>query len=223
MNTKNSCSSSTKTSSESNLKSHWNETYIREIKTFGLYEKTPEPSLRLIKKSNINKNASILIVGTGVSTIIDELLKQNYKNVIATDFSEIALEKVKQRLQKESSKVKWIVDDLTQSNKLCNMEQVDLWHDRAVLHFFNSKKEQDSYFNLLKKLVKKNGFVIIAPFNVHAAAECSGLPIYRFDQNMLQLKLGPDFELLDSFDYSYSTPSGENLNFVYTLFQRINE
>ena len=57
----------------------------------------------------------------------------------------------------------------------------------------------DSYFNLLRSIVKENGFVIIAAFNLNGATKCSGLPIHRYDKKMIQEKLGKDFELIESF------------------------
>jgi SAM-dependent methyltransferase len=222
MNTRCTCCGSNEKLTNKDLTAHWDKTYTRDINELGWYEEKPEPSLRLIKKSRLNKDASILNVGAGATTLVDELLKQGYKNIIANDLSANALEKLQERLGTERNKVKWIIDDLTNPNILCNLEEVDLWHDRAVVHFFTNKKDQDSYFNLLKRLVKKNGFVIIASFNLHGAEKCSGLPVYRFDQIMLQLKLGQDFELRDNFNYTYTMPSGDTREYVYTLYQRIN-
>lgn len=218
---KNSCCSSTGAMPDKDLKSHWEEAYDKAvIKKLGWYEEHPEPSLRLIKKSALKKDAVLLHVGAGTTTLVDELLKQGYKNSIATDISSRALQRLKERLGSDSSKVKWIIDDLTKPTELTHIGKIDLWHDRAVLHFFNDKKEQDTYFNLIHKLVKKNGFVIIATFNLHGATKCSGLPVCRYDERMLQEKLGKGFELIDAFDYTYQMPSGETREYVYTLFKR---
>ena len=120
----------------------------------------------------------------------------------------------------KSELVRWIVDDLTDPTELKSLEQIDLWHDRAVLHFFNEPEEQDTYFNLLRKLVKAEGYVIIAAFNLQGAPKCSGLPVFRYDAKMLQKKLGKEFRLLEAFDHTYTQPSGNTREYVYTLFQR---
>ena len=104
--------------------------------------------------------------------------------------------------------------------KLTNLPKVAIWNDRAVLHFFTDKKDQDGYFNLLKSKVDKNGFVILAEFNLQGATKCSGLDVKRYNAQMLQDKLGDDFTLLENFDYDYTMPSGEIRKYVYTLFQR---
>lgn len=204
------------------LKLHWNKTYERaEIDKLGWYEENPEPSLRLIEHCNFDKKALILNVGAGATRLVDELLDEGYEHIIANDISASALDKLKLRLGERENKIHWIVDDLTEPTQLCNLEQVDLWHDRAVLHFFSDKKEQDTYFDLLRKLVKKNGFVIIATFNLDGATKCSGLPVFRYDKKMLQEKLGKGFELIEAFDYCYTMPKGETRKYIYTLFKRI--
>ena len=216
-----SCSCSTEENIEIDLKSHWNDAYKKaESKKLGWYESYPEPSLQLIKKCNLNKNASLLNVGVGATTLIDELISLDYKNIIASDLSLTALEIIKNRVGENKNKVKWIVDDLINSKILINNEPVDLWHDRAVLHFFNEKVEQDTYFKLLNKLVKKGGFVIIAAFNLNGATKCSGLPVFRYDEKMLIKKMGYNFELIESFDFTYQMPSGDSREYIYTLFKR---
>lgn len=221
MNKKNVSCTAGKANQDNDLKSHWNNAYNNaEINKLGWYEENPEPSLSLIKKCNLNPNASILNVGAGTTTLVDELLKQDYKNVIVNDLSEAALNKLKERLGVKGNTVKWIVDDLTKPTELNKLEKIDLWHDRAVLHFFNDKKEQDTYFDLVKTLVKENGFVIIAAFNLNGAAKCSGLPVHRYNKDMLQIKLGKNFDLIEWFDYTYKMPSGDTRAYIYALFRK---
>jgi len=77
------------------LKAHWDTTYERaKIEKLGWFEEVPEPSLRLIEQCNLNRESNILNVGTGASTLIDELLSSGYKNIIASDISSSALEKL---------------------------------------------------------------------------------------------------------------------------------
>lgn len=203
-------------------KSHWNRAYKKSnTEKLGWYEEHPESTLKLIEKCNLDKKDSILNVGVGVTTLIDELIKLDYKNIIASDISETSLEKLKNRLGSDKDKVEWIVDDLTKSQKLINHSSIDLWIDRAVLHFFNDKKDQDAYFDLIYKLVKIDGFVIIAAFNLEGALKCSGLPVFRYDKNMLVEKMGNDFEWIDGFDFTFNNPSGDTREYIYTLFKRI--
>ena len=204
------------------LQAHWERVYSRkQVENLGWFEQEPVPSLELISRCNLSQDSSILNVGAGATRLVDELLALGYSNIIANDLSEEALEKLKSRLGDPlRHQVKWIVDDLTNPSELKSLEPVDLWHDRAVLHFFNHDREQASYFKLLKQLIKPGAYVIIAAFNLQGADTCSGLPVFRYNQQMLQERLGPDFFLQESFDYTYINPSGDDRPYVYTLFKR---
>ena len=204
------------------MKEHWDKVYIKKSpEELGWYEENPEPSLQLIDKCNLSHNAVLLNVGAGATTLVDELLNIGYGNIIANDISPTAIQNLQQRLGPEkSSTVRWIVDDLTKPGELITLEKVDLWHDRAVLHFFTESGDQHTYFQLLKDLVKNGGYVVIAAFNLNGARQCSGLPVFRYDQEMLQNKLGENFTLKEAFDYTYTMPSGDLREYIYTLFQR---
>jgi SAM-dependent methyltransferase len=204
------------------MKEHWERVYQNNaIDRLGWYESSAEPSLNLIELCKLNQDAAILNVGAGATTLVDELVEIGYQNIIVNDISSEALKELKLRLGPEkSSLAHWIVDDLTDPAELKSLEQIDLWHDRAVLHFFNEEDEQDTYFNLLRKLVKVEGHVIIAAFNLQGAPKCSGLPVFRYDAKMLQDRLGKEFHLEETFNYTYTMPSGDTREYVYTLFRR---
>lgn len=204
-------------------KNHWNKTYTRvETQKLGWYEENPKPSLDLISECSLPQNARILNVGAGSTSLVDELLIMKFSNLIANDISEEALQKLQNRIGNDAKKVEWIVDDIINPSHLDKIEQVDLWIDRAVLHFFNDAKEQEKYFELVDKLVKQNGFVIIAVFNLNGAEKCSGLPVYRYDLDSLKVKLGERFQLKKHFDYTYTMPAGGAREYVYTLFERVS-
>ncbi len=219
-----SCSTTPEQKAEVNLKEHWNKTYInRADDKLGWYEEFPQESICLIDKCNLSPDSVILNVGAGTTTLIEFLLLMGYTNIIATDISNDCLSRLKTSLGDEKDKIMWIEDDLTNPVLLRNIPPVDLWIDRAVLHFFTESKDQDTYFELLKSKVRKGGFVIFAEFNLKGATKCSGLPVYRYSRDMLAEKLGDNFELTDSFDYIYSMPSGAERPYVYTLFRKTNE
>lgn len=206
-----------------NLAEYWCGKYTDvDYKKLGWYELESTPSLELIIKTKVDKNATIFNVGAGSTTLIDSLLDKGYTNLIANDISSCALKNIKNRIGAKQNLVEFIVDDLVNPTLLKSLPQVDIWNDRAVLHFFTEEKDQDTYFNLLKEKVKNNGFVILAEFNLQGATKCSGLDVKRYDTKMLQEKLGNDFKLLDNFNHNYTMPSGEIRKYVYTLFQRIN-
>lgn len=206
---------------KSNL-SHWSDIYKdADISKLGWYENESTPSLKLIEKCNLDKNALILNVGAGSTTLIDSLLEKGYTNLIANDITEEALNKIKRRIGEHKDSVHWVVDDLVNPIALKEISNVDVWNDRAVLHFFIEDIDQDAYFELLHDKVNINGYVILAVFYLEGAQKCSGLPVKRYDTKMLQEKLGQSYILKDSFNYIYTMPNGDERNYVYTLFQKI--
>jgi len=219
LNAKNSGFSSQPKKVDGNLTEHWDKAYMNSPDDkLGWYETDLTPTLDLVSKTGLNKSARILNVGAGSTTLIDELLAIGYSNLLVTDLSEVALKRLENRVGKV--KIECIVDDLTNPDNLLSVAQVDLWIDRAVLHFFTEKKDQDNYFDLLRSKVKSNGFVILAEFNLNGATVCSGLPVHRYSKEMLAEKLGNDFELVKVFDYTYKMPSEDTREYVYTLFIR---
>lgn len=219
INAKSSCCSSEKKLETIDLKSHWNNAYTNNPEEkLGWFETDLSPMFQLINKTTLPKNAKIINIGAGSTRLVDELIKQEYSNIIATDISEVALKNLENRVGK--SNVKIVADDLTNPSELTEIDKVDLWIDRAVLHFFTEIKDQDTYFNLLKSKVKDNGYVILAEFSLQGAAKCSGLDVYRYDEKMLSEKLGSDFQLIEAFHYTYTMPSGDLRDYVYTLFKK---
>lgn len=208
-----------------NQKSHWNTVYNTKTDTeLGWYEVYPEQTLNLVESCNLPKTASILNVGSGTTTLIDCLLELGYKNLIANDLSDVALQQLKKRIQETyNHDLTTICDDLTQPKNLDNIKKVDLWIDRAVLHFFLSEEDIVNYFNLIKHTVKVNGFVLIAVFTPNGAEKCSGLPLQRYNAKMLQQRLGTSFKLITKVNYTHINPFGGERPYIYTLFQRIHK
>jgi len=206
------------------FRDHWDKAYQKTpVTNLGWFEESAKPSLDLIKMCNLKKDAKIFNAGAGATVLINELLKIGFENIIVNDISAQALTELKNNLnQNKNAQIEFIVDDLTNPAELLKLKNVDLWNDRAVLHFFTEESQQKAYFNLLKRAVKKNGFVVLAEFNLEGAKKCCGLDVFNYNETMLQERLGNDFELIKAFNYTYTQPSGNTREYVYTLFKRIN-
>ncbi|TXE17853.1 class I SAM-dependent methyltransferase [Psychroserpens burtonensis] len=204
-----------------NLKTHWDTAYNKADNQLGWFEEDPTQTLNLIAKTNLAKDATLLNVGVGTTTLIDILLDNGYTNLIANDLSELALQKLKDRVKKSHNyNLNCIPDDLINPSELQHLKNVDLWIDRAVLHFFLKEDQQNAYFNLIKKIVAKNGFVLIAVFALNGAEKCCGLDLKRYNVEMLQQQLGNAFKLIDNFNYTFINPFGSERPYIYTLFQK---
>ena len=205
----------------SDLKEHWNTAYNKEDEQLGWFEANPMQTMELVKACNLQKDATILNVGAGTTTLIDTLLEEGYTNIIANDLSDLALEKLKQRIRKSQNyNLTCIKDDLTNPQKINKLQNIDLWIDRAVLHFFLTQEEQKSYFSLIQKTVSNNGYVIIAVFSLEGAQKCCGLDLKRYNLEMLQNNLGTHFRLIKTFNHTFINPFGGERPYIYTLFQR---
>jgi ubiquinone/menaquinone biosynthesis C-methylase UbiE len=198
-------------------KEHWQSVYsLKSAQEVGWFQAQHEVSIEFINNSKIVKDARILDVGSGATTLLDDLLKEGYSNIVAMDISASALAVSKQRL---ADLITWEVADITHPLGI-EENSIDLWHDRAVLHFFTSKIEKQGYLENLKKVVKRGGFVIIETFSPEGVPQCSGLELQRYDEEMLETFLGLEFELIQFKRHVHSTPSGDERPYVSTLFKR---
>jgi 2-polyprenyl-3-methyl-5-hydroxy-6-metoxy-1,4-benzoquinol methylase len=168
----------------------------------------------------VQKHEKIIDVGCGESTLIGSLIQEGYQNLVATDICEKASTESKRLLGTNSARVKWIVDDVTNALPLSELSDVTLWHDRAVLHFLLEDAQRLAYLKLLNKVLRINGYVIIATFSLKGAKKCSGLDVRNYDQILLAEFLGSNYQLLKYIDHDYTQPSRNLRPFIYTLFQR---
>ena len=203
------------------FKNHWETAYLKNsIEDLGWYEDDPKASLELINKCNLSKNSMIFNAGAGATKLIQKLKDMGYHNICINDISKSALDKLKYSINNIDG-LSFVVDDLTNPKDLLNLKMADLWHDRAVLHFFVQQTQQDNYFNLLKSKVKDGGYVIFSEFAIDGAKKCCGLDILNYNEEMLLDRLGNDFALIQSFNHLYTHPSnGNTRKYIYTLFKR---
>jgi len=90
-----------------------------------------ETSLALIERAPEARDASIIDVGGGESTLVDDLLLRGYKNLTVLDVSQTAIEVTKKRLGSAAEQVRWLVGNIVEIG--LDQHAYDLWHDRAVL------------------------------------------------------------------------------------------
>src|SRR5690554_664273 len=203
------------------LKSHWDKAYNKEDNQLGWFEETPTQTMQLVEACQLKKDATILNVGAGTTNLIEALLDSGYTNLIANDLSEVALQKLQSRIKESHNyDLKAIADDITNPSDLQNLQNIDLWIDRAVLHFFLKEEEQTAYFNLINNILAKKAFVLIAVFALDGAEKCCGLDLKRYNVEMLQNKLGESFKLVNFFNYTFINPFGGERPYVYSLFQK---
>ncbi len=204
-----------------NYKKHWDRAYHTPTSNLGWYENDPSATIELIQKSNISKNSLIFSAGAGSSLLIGNLLEIGYTNLIVNDISSKALKCLKSQIG-ETKNIKYIIDDLTNPTHLYDIDMVDMWHDRAVLHFFVHPLKQKTYFNLLKDKIKVGGYALFSEFAIGGANKCCGLDVLNYSDQMFEERLGNNFKLLESKKHLYKHPSnGNKRKYIYTLYRKI--
>jgi hypothetical protein len=79
-----------------------------------------EISLKLIERAAPDFSASIIDVGGGESTLVDDLLAHGYKDVTVLDVSQTAIDVSKMQLGETSERVKWLVADITKADVIAS-------------------------------------------------------------------------------------------------------
>ena len=69
-----------------------------------------EKSRELIRRSAISLSAAIIDVGGGTSTLVDDLLKEGFRDITVLDISAVAIETAKKRLGKQANQVTWLTE-----------------------------------------------------------------------------------------------------------------
>ncbi len=198
-------------------RAHWDRVYREKKPTeVSWYQPNAERSLELIRRFS-DTSARIVDVGAGASLLIDSLLDSGYQRPILLDLSTAAFEHAKRRLGVAADLVEWIVGDVTQNPPL---PPVDLWHDRAVLHFLTDAPHQQAYAELAARTLRGGGHLIVATFAPDGPQRCSGLEVSRHDGRSVAALLGPEFELLDEIREVHGTPAGAEQRFCWSILRR---
>ena len=80
-------------------KRHWDNVHTTKAPdTVSWYRRHLETSLALIERAAESRDASIIDVGGGESTLVDDLLLRGYKNLTVLDVSQTALEVTKKTI-----------------------------------------------------------------------------------------------------------------------------
>jgi 2-polyprenyl-3-methyl-5-hydroxy-6-metoxy-1,4-benzoquinol methylase len=193
-------------------KTHWEKVYTtKEPETVSWYRAHLETPLARIERAAHSKAASIIDIGAGESTLVDDLIAKGYANIALLDVSRTALDVTKKRLGAEQ--IKWVVADITQVE--LEPSAYDVWHDRAVFHFLTSIEQRAAYVRNVAKAVRTGGHVIVSTFGPEDPTKCGGLDVMRYDAKSLHNEFGIRFRLVESSNELHNTPFGTTQQFLY--------
>jgi len=201
------------------LPEHWNDIFkTTEDPELGWYEHDVSQTLAMLEDVPDWKTTNVFLPGAGTSVLVDQLLLQGNK-VVLNDISNKALEKLKTRIGEHRDKVIWLCQDIT-TPLMPIVPKVDLWVDRAVLHFLLEESDIVGYFNNLKTVLRPGGHALFAEFSLAGAPKCAGLTLHRYSVDELTARLGSEFTLQRQMDYTFINPTGASRPYIYALYQR---
>lgn len=200
------------------VRTHWEKIYSTKAPDqVSWYRPHLETSQTLIKRAATDRTASIIDVGGGESTLVDDLLEQGFQNITVLDVSQAAIDVNKSRLRERAREVHWIVADITQVE--LEPGAYDVWHDRAVFHFLTAPEQRTAYVRRIARSVRSGGHVIVSTFGPEGPTKCSGLDVVRYDSDSLHDQFGARFRLVESSKEVHQTPFGTTQQFLYCYCQ----
>lgn len=195
-------------------KSHWEKVYATKAPdAVSWYRAHLETSLALIDRAASHPSSSIIDVGGGESTLVDDLLARGYQNITVLDVSQTAIDVTKKRLGSAAEQVSWLVADISKVQLLQNA--YDVWHDRAVFHFLTGAEDRMAYVRQVARAVRPGGHVIVSTFGPEGPTKCSGLDVARYDADSLHEQFGARFRLVDTTKEIHQTPFETTQQFLY--------
>ena len=197
---------------------HWERIYTGKAPDqVSWYRPHLETSLALIEQFAPGRSSSIIDVGGGESTLVDDLLARGYENVTVLDISQTAIDENRKRLSGASEHVHWLVGDITKVE--LESSAYDVWHDRAVFHFLIAPSDRAAYVRQVVRSLKHGGHLIVSAFGPEGPTKCSGLDVVRYSAESLQGEFGAQFRLLSSSVELHRTPFATVQQFVCCCFR----
>jgi SAM-dependent methyltransferase len=209
---------------------HWDAVYQQHGNASGQpagvswYRPHLERSLRWIGQLTAGDTAARIVdVGTGESTLADDLLARGYGALTLLDLSATALAHLRARLQarfgnEACAGVQWLAGDVTQ--QALPESGFDVWHDRAVLHFLTAPAQRAAYVAQANRCVRPGGHLIVATFAPDGPQQCSQLDVMRYSEAELAALFAPGFEAVASEREIHTTPSGAQQAFQFLIARR---
>jgi ubiquinone/menaquinone biosynthesis C-methylase UbiE len=193
---------------------HWDRIYTEKAPDqLSWYRPHLEASVELIERAGAQSSESIIDVGGGESTLVDDLLARGYSNLTVLDISQAAITASRERLGPAAERVRWLVSNITQIE--LEPSAYGVWHDRAVFHFLTAATDRLAYIRQVVRAVKRGGHVIVGTFGPEGPTRCSGLDVVRYDSDSLHGEFGSRFRLLQSSKELHRTPFGTVQQFLY--------
>jgi len=199
-------------------KEHWNAVFKDTAdQELGWYEQHPGQTFRFLDLIPRAEADTIFLAGVGTSMLADDLIARGHRLVL-NDISDNALRRLKDRVGDESV-LKWLCHDMALPLP-DDVPRIDVWIDRAVLHFLLDETSIRTYFASLNQALRPGGYALLAQFSITGAARCAGLDLHRYSLDELCERIGSGFSMVTHEDYTYINPCGQPRPYIYALFRK---
>jgi 2-polyprenyl-3-methyl-5-hydroxy-6-metoxy-1,4-benzoquinol methylase len=195
---------------------HWETVYrTKGPDQVSWFQAEARLSRELITRASPDRDAAIIDIGAGASTLVDGLLGAGYRQLTVVDISAAALELAKARIGSAAASVTWRAADVLTAE--FPAQGFDVWHDRAVFHFLTDPADRARYVAQVRHAVRPGGIVLVATFAEDGPLKCSGLEVARYAPDALHAEFGEAFTMLENHRELHTTPSGATQAFTYCV------
>jgi len=201
---------------------HWDSVYTsKQPEGVSWFQPHLDLSLQLLERAGLSRSTRVIDIGAGASTLVDDLLARDVQAVTALDISAAALQVARDRLRERADAVRWIVSDVTKLS--LPPSSIDIWHDRATLHFLTDPKDAHAYVQIASQVITPGGHAVIGGFASDGPQQCSLLPVVRRDPEQIAELFANEFVLVEARRESHTTPGGSVQRFAYALLRRTSD
>lgn len=172
---------------------NWEEHY-QTVKNEDMHWYIPDmdENVSLWLKENDIHSGKVLDIGTGPATQAIAFTKLGF-NVTATDISETAIKKAREKALNESLNIHFIQDDILNTSL---KETFNLILDRGCFHVIDPDKRMD-YANIIYNLLEPDGILLLSTFSSLEPGEEGP---YRFHPDQINEYFGKKFSVVEIKD-----------------------
>jgi SAM-dependent methyltransferase len=198
---------------------HWDEVYrAQRPEQVSWFRPHLDASIELLLSAGLDAHSRVIDIGGGAATLVDDLLDRGVERVTVLDISTAALQVVRDRLGDRATRVRWIVGDVSTVD--LDADSIDLWHDRAALHFLTDPRDAAAYVRVAGRAIAVGGYAIIGGFASDGPEQCSRLPVVRRDPEQIATLFAERFRLAGARRETHSTPRGAAQSFAYAVLNK---
>ena len=193
---------------------HWSQIYATPDHQGSWFRDSLDESVSALHKVAPHETHTLIDVGAGRQHLSPSAFTPPLETIYLLDLSLPALGL--ERPHGTDSRYQVIIGDVTTAS----LPTVDLWHDRAVLHFLTSDEERAAYLNQAARSIRSGGGIVISGFAPEGPSACSGLTVRQSSADELSREFGEYFETIETYESPHRTPNGSEQLFSWFLGRR---